>query len=519
MNQEPAGKFEDERSVLVNNLKKILKKHPVMEQLDSLRKKRFSDPYFPAYHFASPEGPMNDPNGICYWKGYWHLFYQAYPPESHCVHWGHAISSDLIHWHDLPYAIYPGPEQHCYSGSSLVEKNRVIAIYFGVNSGIMCATASDQFLLNWQKIKGGPVIPMDVLEKTTDLHSTIPFDPCIWKKNGFYYCLCNGRVPEGPDCKPVLSPFLFRSKDLSKWEYLHPFVEGDRFSLIGDDCACPYFWPIGTKYILLFFSHMSGTQAFIGNYDRKRDKFIITSHHRFNFGAPAPGGMIAPSATPWRNGNIIVIFNIFKGKSSDNQVMTIPVSLSLMAEDRLKIEPVDAVKTLRYNHQHIDNLQLPANREVILKEVRGNTMEIMAEIEIQNTQMLELNVLRSKNKEEFTRIIFFRTGGYPNRGRRTDLSDWHADSIICIDSSCSSMATDVLPRPPEKAPFVLTEKEPLKLRIFIDKSVVEVFVNNRQRVVARVNPSCKDALDVSLRSYGKPCLLKSLDAWQMRSIW
>jgi beta-fructofuranosidase len=81
------------------------------------------------------------------------------------------------------------------------------------------------------------------------------------------------------------------------------------------------------------------------------------------------------------------------------------------------------------------------------------------------------------------------------------------------------MATDVLPRPPEKAPFVLTEKEPLKLRIFIDKSVVEVFVNDRQRVVARVNPSCKDALDVSLRSYGKPCLLKSLDAWQMRSIW
>jgi len=199
--------------------------------------------------------------------------------------------------------------------------------------------------------------------------------------------------------------------------------------------------------------------------------------------------------------------------------MTIPVSLSLSDDDRLKIKPVDAVKTLRYGRKHIENLQLPANKEVILKQVRGNTMEIIAEIELQNTQMLELNILRSKKKEEFTRIIFFKTGGYPNRGRRTDLSDWDADSIICIDSSCSSLAADVLPRPPEKAPFVLREGEPLKLRVFIDKSVVEVFVNDSQRVVARVNPSRKDALDVSVRSYGNPCLIKSLDAWQMKSIW
>jgi len=102
----------------MNKLEKLLKNHPVMKRLKSLRKKRLFDPYYPAYHFASPEGSMNDPNGLCFWNEHWHPFYQAYPPESPCVHWGHAISSDLIHWHDLPYAIYPGPEEHCYSGAN-----------------------------------------------------------------------------------------------------------------------------------------------------------------------------------------------------------------------------------------------------------------------------------------------------------------------------------------------------------------------------------------------------------------
>ena len=68
--------------------------------------------------------------------------------------------------------------------------------------------------------------------------------------------------------------FLFKSKDLVSWDYLHPFIEGDSFTRIGDDGACPYFWPIGEdRYILYFFSHMSGGQALLGDYDKKRDKF------------------------------------------------------------------------------------------------------------------------------------------------------------------------------------------------------------------------------------------------------
>ena len=118
------------------------------------------DPHRPIYHYVNPEGRLNDPNGLCFWQGRWHLFYQAYPPEDTRQHWGHAVSDDLIHWRDLPLAIYPNPEDKCFSGSTLVEEDRVIAIYHGIAAGTMVAVSSDPLLLNWEKVTGKAVIPL-----------------------------------------------------------------------------------------------------------------------------------------------------------------------------------------------------------------------------------------------------------------------------------------------------------------------------------------------------------------------
>jgi beta-fructofuranosidase len=149
----------------------------------------------------------------------------------------------LIHWRDLPLAIYPHPEDKCYSGSTLVEEDRVIAIYHGIAAGTMVAVSDDPLLLNWEKATGQAVIP---LPKPGD--APLPyniFDPCIWKQGDNYYVLTAGTVPEGPGGRPIRAEFLHRSKDLATWEYLHPFLENDQYGLVGDDGACPYFWPIG----------------------------------------------------------------------------------------------------------------------------------------------------------------------------------------------------------------------------------------------------------------------------------
>ena len=505
-----------------------LEANPLMRRLIESRKSMVGDPHRPIYHYVNPEHMLNDPNGLCYWKGRWHLFYQAYPPEDPRQHWGHAVSDDLIHWRDLPYAIYPNPERCCFSGATLVEEDRVIAMYHGTEVGNMVAVSSDPLLLKWKKVADKAVIPMkapdgsDAEERRwkapdgSDLPYRV-FDPCIWKKDGMYYSLSGGRLPNGPGGKLIRANFLLRSRDLANWEYLHPFIGDDRLTLVGDGGACPYFWPIGDRHILLFHSQMSGSQYLLGDYDKERDKFVVTANGLFNFGPSGPAGVHAPSATPDGQGGIIAIFNMNPGKPTEgwNQIMTLPRRLTLVAEEELGVQPAGDIESLRRNHQRVDAMTLPGNQEVVLEGIRGNAMELIAEVTTQAAPMVELNVLRSPNKEEFTRIAFFRERGYrnPNSGHN------RPDSLITIDSSHSSILSDARSRAPETAPVYIEPDEPLKLRVFIDKSVVEVFVNGKQCVAMRVYPGREDSTGVSLRSQGKDSQLKALDAWQMEDIY
>jgi len=493
-----------------------LKDNPLIQRFAESRAEMAGDPHRPAYHYVNPEGSLNDPNGLCFWQGRWHLFYQGYPPEDTRQHWGHAVSDDLIHWRDLPYAIYPNPEEKCFSGSALAEDDRVIAIYHGIKTGTMVAVSSDPLLLNWEKVTGNAVIPL--AKPGEDPLPYNIFDPCIWKKDGMYYALTAGTLREGPGGKPVRAEFLHRSKDLATWEYLHPFIENDRYGLVGDDGACPYFWPIGDRHILLHFSHMSGGKYLLGDYDKERDKFVVTYGSDFNFGPVGPCGVHAPSACPDGKGGVIVIFNMNPGKPTQgwNQIMSLPRRLTLIGKDQLGIEPAGDIASLRSDHRHIDAMKLPANQEVVLEGIQGNAMEIAAEIDPKGAPMVEMNVLQSPNREEFTRIAFFKNRGYAHRDRgKQD----ERDSVITIDSSYSSVLPDVGSRPPETAPVYIEPDEPLKLRVFVDRSIVEVFVNGKQCVAVRIYPGRKDSLGVSLRSQGRNAQLNSLNAWGMKNIY
>ena len=121
--------------------------------------------------------------------------------------------------------------------------------------------------------------------------------------------------------------------------------------------------------------------------------------------------------------------------------------------------------------------------------------------------MVEMNVLRSPNREEFTRIAFYRERGF--RGK----------SLLSVDTSYASIAPDVLSRAPETAQLALEEDETLKLRVFVDRSVVEVFANGRQCVALRVYPDRADSTGVSFRSQGVDSRVLSLTAYRMKSIW
>lgn len=515
--------------------------NPLLERFRQSRQALAADPYRPWYHFVSPENGLNDPNGLCFWHGRWHLFYQGYPPEDPRPHWGHAVSDDLIHWRDLPYAIYPHPEEASWSGSTLVEAERVIAMYHGYHAGNMVAVSSDPLLLNWQKVAGRAVIPQPypIWAEASGTEAipgqpgkTVPagainfvYDPCIWKKDGVYYSLSGGSLPHAPSGKRLREEFLFRSRDLVSWEYLHPFLEGDSFGLIGDDGACPYFWPIGDRHILLHFSHMSGGHYLLGDYDTRRDKFVVTAGGSFTFGPFYPGGVHAPTAAPDGQGGVLALFNVNMAKPTPgwNQIMSLPRRLTLIGADELGMAPAGDLASLRGEHQQAAPQTLPANREIIFEQLQGNAMEIIAEIDPQQAPMIEMNVLRSPGKEEYTRITFFKQRGYRPWERYTG---WDGnkireatDSLISVDVSHASQLPDVLSRAPETAPFLLPPGEPLKLRVFVDKSVIEVFVNDRQCVTVRVYPGRADSLGVSLLAQGQDAELLKLDAWQMKNIY
>ena len=189
----------------------------------------------------------------------------------------------------------------------------------------------------------------------------------------------------------------------------------------------------------------------------------------------------------------------------------------------LTIEPAGNIESLRRGHKKISNMEIPANQEIVLEGVVGDALEITTEIDTNGSPMIELTVFRSPGKEEFTRICFYRNRGFRNweryngwePGKRLDASD----SLISIDSSYSSLSADVLSRAPETAPVYLTPDENLNLRIFLDKSVLEVFINGKQCVAMRVYPSRDDSKYVSVRSQGTTAILKSLDVWQMLNIY
>ncbi len=159
-------------------------------------------------------------------------------------------------------------------------------------------------------------------------------------------------------------------------------------------------------------------------------------------------------------------------------------------------------------------MTLPANQEIVLPAIHGNALEIIAEIDPKNAPMVELNVLRSPNKEEFTRLALFKNRNVTSRF----MPPQQKLGVVTLDGSRASQRPDALSRPPDTASVFVPPDEPFKLRIFIDRGIVEVFINGRECLAMRVHPGHDDSLGVSLMEQGQEAALKSLTAWPLKSI-
>ena len=474
------------------------------------RKRLAVDKHRPTYHFSPPENFMNDPNGICQWKGLYHLFYQFRADGEKHVHWGHAVSEDLLRWRDLPIALYPDKENDCFSGQTLVEDDRVIATYHGTQAGNAIATASDDLLVDWQKHPDNPVIPIVPIDEESGSPYRV-FDPCIWKENDGYYAL-SGVFKNGErsiDCEGV--DHLFRSADLKSWDYVGELVAADYNTEPGEDYAVPNFWPIGNdKHMLLFFSHKRGGQYFVGDYDISTHRFTPDYHGRLNNGPLAVGSIHAPSATIDDSGRFLAIFNVKESREPQgwSDIMTLPTQMSLRNDNSLVIQPVAEMKSLRGRHSTEKDTIVASGEEIVLGSISGNAIELQVTIESGDAHEVGLNVLRSPDSQESTRISFFPQG-HPRFG----------SPLLQIDGTSASVRDDLIPRPPEIGPLDVADDQPIELRIFVDRSIVEVFANERQCLTLRVYPDRDDSVGVSLFTRGGSAKFSGVESWQMESVW
>lgn len=487
------------------DLPEAVRESPRLDDFARRRRAFSDDPYRPVYHFVPPGGLLHDPNGALYWNGRYHLFYQFWPPDvpadrewSEAMHWGHAVSDDLVHWQDLPVALSPedGPEDGCYSGQALVEDDRAVLMYFGTGAGNCIATAEGPFMTDVEPSGENPVIPL-AEEAPYEV-----FDPCLWRVDDTYYSLSGWKADRRT------TEFLFESSDLREWEYRGPLVQDGFHTEPDEDGAVPNFFALEDRHVLLFFSHGRGPQYYVGDYDSDAGTFHIETHGRLNHGPRVHSNLHAPSVASVGDRRV-AFFNVIEGRDAWRErpgdgwagVVSLPRDLSLV-DGGLRFTPVEEVTTLRERHHRVTDRPLPSNQVVAPPGVGGRSIELRAAVDVGEADQVDLSVLRS-----------------PDGDQATTVSYWHGSGSLGIDTSRSSERDDVRARPPEVGAFTLDPGEHLELRVFVDRSIVEVFANGRQTLTTRVYPDRPDSTGVALTARRGDAHLSELDVWEMGSIW
>jgi beta-fructofuranosidase len=456
------------------------------------------------------------------------LFYifqdPALPAKGHS--WGHISSADLLHWHYHPTALAPAagdPDVGIFSGCALLDKEGTPTIvYLGVKAGICIATSKDPNLEVWEKSPHNPVIHIPGKNEPESAQYTV-HDPHVWLEGDTYYAALNGQVlveegnhpaPTG-DRRGLDTLYLFQSSDLISWEFKGRLYDPNpEWTEPGEDCACPDFFLLGDSHVLLCISHTRGCRYYVGKYQDAA--FIPEYHRRMNW----PGGtLFAPESMLDAQGRRIFWAWVLDRRSDEvaersgwSGIMSLPRILTLGPDKQLRIEPVPELQQLRGTHWQYTNSAIPADRELVLEEVTGDSLELSLEIDPGTAESVALFVRRSKNASERTVVRYDRVHDTVS----IDVSDASHDGSISYSGYCTRAPEDDPPVFVQTAPFVLSEDESLRLHVFLDRSVLEVFVNNRQALTQRIYPSKPDSLGVSLMSSGSAAQLRQLDVWEMQ---
>ena len=438
----------------------------------------------PDFHLSTRVGWMNDPNGFSYYKGEYHLFYQYHPYDSHWgpMHWGHAVSADLLHWTYLTAALAPDMDydRHgCFSGSAVIlPDGRHLLLYTGVAKetqpdGSMrdiqtqCIAVGDG--TDYEKHTANPVLTQKDLPEGG---SKFDFrDPKIWQKSdGTYRCVVGNCTEEGDG-----RFLLYSSPDVLKWKYEKILAANNhRF---GKMWECPDFFMLDGKAVLLTspqdmlpqgleYHNGNGTLCLIGSYDEKTDTFTEEQNQAIDYGIDfyAPQTILAPDGRRimigwmqnWDTCNLHTPDQPWLGQ------MSLPRELSVK-NGRLYQKPVRELEALRGEEVRHENV---AFTDVIkLAGVEGRKVD------------MELNVRPADGAEIYRK---FAVRFAQNDTYQTSISFRPYESIVKVDRKFSGSRRAIIH---QRRSLVNSEGGSIKMRIILDKFSVEVFVNDGEQVL------------------------------------
>lgn len=316
-----------------------------------------------SYHFEPQSGWMNDPNGLIYYKGQYHAFFQHYPYEPRWgqMHWGHAVSTDLLHWENLPIALYPDMHYEddggCFSGSAVEKDGRLYLFYTSVSHslGQTQSLAWSDDGVHFAKYPGNPVIASNPFG-ASDFR-----DPKVSFIDGQY------RMVVGSGDESVGRVLLYTSEDLLQWSYEGVLFEGAEYA----HCIeCPDFFKIGDRYVLMFSKigeRERATHFIVGDF---RDGKLVN----YSVSRPEWGPDLYAPQTFLRDGRRIMIGWMYHwGKETPKDcpyagALSIPRELSLEA-GKIKSYPVAEVRHLLKQESRFVAAE---QGKLILSDMQGN---------------------------------------------------------------------------------------------------------------------------------------------------
>ncbi|MGR6763491.1 GH32 C-terminal domain-containing protein [Paenibacillus sp. T2-29] len=483
------------------------------------------DRHRPQYHVSPPAHWMNEPHAPIYFDGQYHLFYQHNPqgPFFHQIHWGHWVSQDLVHWRDLPVALAPEKDQLApdgiWSGSATYDADGLPVLFFTAGNDSASPNQSVALARSTYTLDGNPDLvqwvkhpePLIVQKKGMGAFGDFR-DPFVWKDDDGWYALVGSGIEGG-------AALAFASQDMLNWTYKGPFFKADiqKFPYLGPIWELPVLLPLGrdkqgvNKHLLLVSPVGKGADVevfyWIGQLDKQNLSFIPDQEEPQlidvgDFHFTGPSGMVDPKTG--RN----IVFTIAQGdRTSEIEYKSgwahnggLPLSVYLRDDGRLGIEPIQELQSLRGPKRLSLRDQSLAETNVQLRNVHGDMLEIQLELEPGSAKKFGIKVRCTPDGEEETLLYY----------------DWN-QAMFLVDRSKTTL------HPGEKCGGVQGGKlellgENLKLHIYLDRSMVEVYANGLKSLTTRVYPSRMDALGLEIWGDGEP-FVKSLDIWDMQSIW